>query len=213
MEPIAAEELQPYLRPTRFIDSDSPAVIQFAQAAVGPETTDVGQATRLFYAVRDSIIYDPYHIDLHPAAVRASTTLEQKFGFCVTKAILLAALARAVGIPSRLGFADLRHYQSPTKLLELMGTDVFFHGYAELFIGQRWVKATPAHNLAMCERFDIVPVEFDGHSDAVFHPLDRQGRRHTEYLRYHGTFADLPYEQIIGICRQYYPNWFGEKGG
>jgi transglutaminase-like putative cysteine protease len=93
-----------------------------------------------------------------------------------------------------------------------MGTDVFFHGYAELFIGQRWVKATPAHNLAMCERFGIIPVEFDGTSDAVFHPLDRQGRRHTEYLRYHGTFADLPYEQIIGICRQYYPNWFGEKG-
>ena len=213
MEPISAEELQPYLRPTRFIDSDAPAVVQFAETVVGPETTDAGQATRLFYAVRDSIIYDPYRIDLNPAAVRASAILEQKFGFCVTKAILLAAAARVVGIPSRLGFADLRNYQTPPRLLELMGTDVFFHGYAELLLDHRWVKATPAYNLSMCERFDFIPVEFDGRTDAVFHPFDRQGRRHVEYLRYYGTFPDLPYDQVIEICRRYYPKWFGEERG
>lgn len=205
------EEIRPYLQPTAFIDSDSPAVIQFARAVVQSETTGVGKAVCLFYAVRDGIYYDPYCVDLNPAKMKASSTLELKSGFCVTKSILFAALARAVGIPSRLGFADLRNYQIPARLFERMGTDIFLHGYAELFIDGRWVKATTAYNLSLCQRFGIMPVEFDGRVDAVFHEFDLQGRRHVEYLRGYGTFADVPYEQMMGICREYYPKWFSEE--
>jgi transglutaminase-like putative cysteine protease len=211
MEDVLAEELQAYLRPTAFIDSDSSEVIQFAQAAAGAETTDVGRAVRLFYAVRDGIYYDPYQIDLSPLALRASTILEKGFGFCVTKSILLAALARAVGIPSRLGFADLRNYQIPERLFKLMETDVFLHGYAELLLDHRWVKATTAYNLSLCERFGIIPIEFDGKTGAIFREFDRQGRRHVEYLRDHGTFADVPYDQMVELCREYYPKWFNKE--
>ena len=41
-----------------------------------------------------------------------SATLARGYGFCVNKAVLLAALARAVGIPARLGFADVRNHLS-----------------------------------------------------------------------------------------------------
>src|SRR5574341_322846 len=64
------------------------------------------------------------------------------------------AVARVVGIPARVGYADVRNHLSTPKLRELVGGDLFvWHGYAELHLEGRWVKATPAFNLTLCERF------------------------------------------------------------
>jgi MFS family permease len=42
-----------YLAPTFFLDSDHPAVVEFAKKAVGSETDSVRKAIKLFYAVRE----------------------------------------------------------------------------------------------------------------------------------------------------------------
>jgi transglutaminase-like putative cysteine protease len=197
-----------WLRPTYFLDWESRVVLDFAQQATEGETTDRGRATRLFYAVRDGLRYDPYSVSHEPEAYRASTIVATSRAFCVQKAVLLAAAARAVGLPSRLGFADVRNHLATPKLLERMGTDVFvFHGYAEFRIDGRWLKAAPTFNRELCERFGVRPLEFDGTADALLHPFDREGRRHMEYVRERGTFADLPFEEMIRVLRKAY----GEK--
>jgi transglutaminase-like putative cysteine protease len=200
------EDLAVYLRPTRWLDADHPAVRAFAEGAAGASGTTVERAVRLYYAVRDGFRYDPYAIDLSPEGFAASTTLARERGFCVAKAGLLAAAARAVGIPSRLGFADVRNHLATPRLLETMGTDVFYyHGYTELHLDDRWVKATPAFNVELCRRFGVLPLEFDGRTDSLFQPFDAEGRRHMEYLRDHGTRADMPFEEIRDAMLRRYP--------
>ena len=132
--------------------------------------------------------------------------LRRERDFCIPKAVLLAALARARGIPARLGFADVRNHLATPRLLQAMGTDLFiYHGYTELHLEGKWVKATPAFNLGLCEKAGVKPLEFDGRSDSVFHQYDRSGRRHMEYVRDHGSYADLPYAEILAAMREAAP--------
>lgn len=192
-----AEDLAPYLMPAASVDSDHPAVVAFAREHTAGIEDPREQAVALYYAVRDGFRYDPYTVDQTPAGFRASTVLERGAGYCVPKAALLAAAARVAGIPARVGFADVRNHLSSPKLLELMGTDRFvYHGYTELHLEGRWVKATPAFNRSLCEKTNTKPLEFDGREDSLLQPLDVDGRRHMEYLVDHGTYADVPIDQM-----------------
>jgi len=163
-------------------------------------------AERLFYAVRDGIRYDPYQVSRDPAAYRASTVAEGESNWCVPKSVLLAACARACGIPARLGFADVLNHLSSDKLSKSMGTDLFaWHGYAELWLDGRWVKLSTAFNIELCERFGVAPLEFDLTNGALMHPFDTHGRRHMEYVRERGSFDDLPLEAIFETFDELYP--------
>ena len=85
------------------------------------------------------------------------------------------------------------------------GTDVFvWHGYVEFLLDDRWVKATPAFNIELCERFGVLPTEFDGRSDAIFQPYDAKQRRHMEYVKDHGVWSDLPYDKVEADFRALY---------
>ncbi|MEO8137913.1 MAG: transglutaminase family protein [Betaproteobacteria bacterium] len=201
-----------HLASGEYIDSAHPSVAAFARAhAVG--TSDIERGIALYYAVRDRIRYNPF-LDLSAeSSYRASDCLAAGEGFCVGKASLLAATARAAGIPARIGFADVRNHLTTPRLREFMGSDEFiYHGYAELLLDGLWVKATPAFNLALCEKFRVKPLEFDGRSDAVFHPCDADDRRHMEYLRDHGTFEDVPFGQINAAFREFYPQLYALRG-
>jgi transglutaminase-like putative cysteine protease len=203
------EDLEIYLQPTPFIDSDHPEVIKFARRSAADAGSKTDQAVRIFFAVRDQIKYDPYTIDLAEDKFRASVVLGKKSGYCVEKALLLAAAARALGIPSRLRFATVRNHLTTERLKQIMKTDLFiYHGYTEMFLDNRWVKATPTFNLSLCERFGVKPLDFDGIHDAIFHEFDRKGNRHMEYVHDHGFFADLPYEMIMATFRKHYPMYF-----
>lgn len=203
----------PYLAPGRFIDSDAPSVIAFARRAAGDAPTDAESARRLFYAVRDGIYYDPYVAFGRPETYRASRLLEVGRGFCIPKAALLAASARVLGMRARVGFADVRNHLASARLTDLMGSNVFtWHGYTELEIGGRWVKVTPAFNATMCEKFRVKPLEFDGVNESLLHPFDEDGRRHMEYLKDRGTFADVPFEAIVADFQSRYSKLYGEYG-
>jgi transglutaminase-like putative cysteine protease len=190
---------------TRFLDFGEPSVGAFARRAAG-EGTPREKAVRLYYAVRDGIRYDPY--DFHVAAewLTASRTLQSGIGWCVPKAVLLAACCRSERIPARLGFADVKNHLATVRLLEMMGSDLFiWHGYVSMFLDGRWVKATPAFNVQMCQRFGVVPLEFDGTADSLLHPYDVRGQRHMEYVRDRGLFEDLPLAEIEADLRAAYP--------
>ena len=200
--------MQVYLQASRFIDCDSVDVQAFAQRETVGAHTDRDKAIRLYYAVRDQIRYDPYQFHLTEGNFTASHTLQAGSSYCIPKAVLLAAAARSVGIPSQLGFADVRNHLSTPRLLDLMETDVFiWHGYTLLYINDQWVKATPAFNIDMCQRFAVKPLEFDGVNDSFMHAYDQKNEKHMEYLTDHGSFADLPYQQIIQAIQQGYPKF------
>lgn len=202
----ATHPLDDYLRPGVAIDADHPAVVALAREHTAGIDDPRERAVALYYAVRDRFLYDPYALEMSPAGFRASTVIARGGGFCVPKAALLAAVARAADIPARVGFADVRNHLTSPRLMALMGTDVFaWHGYAEMWIDGAWVKATPAFNLSLCEKVGVRPLEFDGREDSLFHPLDLAGNRHMEYMRDHGPFDDVPVDRIIGAWAEVYP--------
>lgn len=194
-----------HLRATPFLDIEHPRVVALARDLVGDATTDVEKARRLFLGVREGWRYDPYTVSADPERYRASHIAATDRAYCIPKAVLLAALARASGIPARLGFADVKNHLASEKLLARLGTDVFaWHGYVLLFVGGRWVKATPAFNASLCARFGVAPLEFDGVHDAMLQPFDRAGARYMEYLADHGAFDDLPFDAIVDAFRRLY---------
>ncbi|MCB1698045.1 MAG: transglutaminase family protein [Pseudomonadales bacterium] len=202
------------LRPSRFIDSGHPAITALAGSLVDPAAGDVANAVALFYRVRDGIRYNPYLAGASPADYLASATLAAAEGWCVTKALVLAALCRAAGIPARVGYADVRNHLSTERLREAMQTDVFyFHGYTSLFLEGRWVKATPAFNIELCEKFGLRPLDFNGRQDSLYHAFNVAGNRHMEYLRERGEFIDLPYEDMMTVLREHYPRLITADGG
>ena len=202
-------ELEPQhcLAAVGLVDSDNPQVRAFAERhAQGAD--DRERAIALYYAVRDGFRYDPYRIDLSEQGMRASTVLSNGFGWCVTKAALMAAACRAAGIPARLGFADVRNHLSTERMRQTMTTDVFiWHGYTEVFLEGAWRKATPAFNIELCQRFGLHPLEFDGRSDSIYHPFDLAGNKHMEYLRERGSYADVPLAELVADFRATYPGW------
>ncbi|KAI9029431.1 hypothetical protein DFJ74DRAFT_487880 [Hyaloraphidium curvatum] len=184
------------LGPTAIVDSDHPLVVDFvAKHARGG--TDLERAVSLYYAVRDGYRYDPYKFTVTVEGLRASTVLENGYGWCVPKANLLAAVCRAAGIPARLGYADVRNHLSTAKMRASMKTDVFqWHGYVDIWLEDKWVKATPAFNKSLCDKFGWLPLDFDGRSDSIYHPFDKKGDRHMEYLAYRGVFVECPIDAM-----------------
>jgi len=201
-----------FLAPARYIDSGHPAVVAFAKKHSSGQT-NLEKAVSLYYAVRDGIRYNPFLDFSDDAVFRGSHCLETGQGFCIGKAALYAATARAAGIPARVGFADVKNHLTTPALRERMGSDLFvYHGFTEIELEGRWVKATPAFNVELCRRFRVKPLEFDGREDSIFHPFDEQDRRHMEYLRIRGSFADVPVEEITSAFREAYPVLYRMKG-
>jgi len=191
------KEREKYLKPTPVIDCGHKTVQEKANEVTKGQQGVIGKASRLFYFVRDGIKYNPYLPRYLPEHFRASNTLSRGEGFCVQKAVLLVALCRAIGIPARLRFAIIRNHLLPEKVAELLNTNILpDHGYTELYINDKWVKATPTFDLQICQKNQIIPVEFDGINDAKFHPHTQDGRFHIEYVLDRGPFADIPLHEI-----------------
>ena len=196
-----------FLAAGTFINSDSPQVIAFTTQTIAGAVDASTAVLRLYYTIRDTIIYDPYVNFADPENYRASAVLAAGRGFCIGKATLLAASARVIGVPARVGYADVRNHLTSPRLYEKMKTDTFrWHSYAELYLSGRWVKATPAFDRALCNRVGLKTLEFDGETDSLFHAFDQAGRRHMEYLVDRGAFVDVPFDTITADFLASYPS-------
>lgn len=197
-----------FLEPTGFLDFQAPSVQAFAHATVAGAATQREQAIRLYYAIRDEWRYDPFCITTKPADYVASNVMNMRgASWCVQKGVLMAACSRAVGIPAGVGLSDVTNHLTTEKLKARMGGSTLFvdHGYAVLYLEGKWVKAAPVFNLSLCQRFGVLPTEFDGVHDAVFQEYDANNRRHMEYLADHGMWSDLPLAKVVDDLRKHYP--------
>jgi len=198
-----------HLCPTYYIDSNSPEIVAFARQSIGNATSAKEKSVKLYYAVRDGFRYNPYNFRMKPHEITASHLLKAGEGHCIDKAILLAACARVVGIPSRLEFSDVKNHISSKKFVEMLNTDVFaMHGITQLFIDGKWVKCTPAFNKELCVLFNVDPLEFDGNSDSLFHAFDKNENRFMQYVAQHGVFDDFPREYFVAVMIRNYPHLF-----
>lgn len=198
--------LNTVLAATPYIDSDHPAVVAFAREVTEGATSDRERASRLFAAVRERLRYDPYTFGMPRSDYRASALLGLERAYCIPKAVLLCAAARAVGIPAWLGFADVKNHLTSDKLRSMLnGQDLYiWHGYTAFEIEGRMVKATPAFNAALCRRFGVPALEFDGVHDALLQPFDGRGRAYMEYVSDRGLFDELPLDRILDDFRALY---------
>jgi len=194
-----------YLKPTPIIDSDHLSIIDFARVTVQGIKDPVEMAVRLYFAVRDGIRYDPYSPFYLPEHYRASYVLKRGRSFCVPKVSLLCALSRACGIPSRVGLADVRNHLTTKQLIEFMGSDLFVcHGFAELYLDGKWVKATPAFNRELCEKHHVPPLEFNGREDSLFQPYNSKKQKFMEYVAFRGVYADVPVREVVNAWKEAY---------
>lgn len=194
-----------YLKPTSIIDSDHERVRDFAMETIGRSNDPVEKAVKLYLAVRDRILYDPYAPFYLPEHYRASYVLKRRRSFCIPKASLLCALGRASGIPSRVGLADVRNHLATKQLIDFIGTNLFvYHGFVEFFLEGKWVKATPAFNKELCEKHHVPPLEFNGRDDSLFQPYNMDHHKFMEYVNFYGTFVDVPVDDIVAGWKKAY---------
>jgi len=187
-----------YLTPTAIIDSDHKSIREVAEKMMSTLTDPIETAVKLYLAVRDDILYDPYSPFYLSEHYRASYVLKRGRSFCIPKASLLCALGRACGIPSRVGLADVRNHLATRQLIQFIGSDLFaYHGFVEFYLEGKWVKATPAFNSSLCERHHVPPLEFNGREDSLFQPYNLKNQKFMEYVAFHGVYADVPVEQIV----------------
>jgi hypothetical protein len=200
------------LAPTDFLDYHSPEVQDFvARWAPAAGSADTERAVSLYYAVRDTVRYEVYSADFSRSGLRASHIVRTGSGLCIHKSVLYAAALRAIAVPSRLVFTDVRNHLASARLRTLVGGDVFrYHCLTSAYLNGRWVKATPVFPRILCKLYHIAPLEFDGTTDSLHHPFDLHGRRHMEFLHTHGEFADLPYDRVVTGLRAAHPGLFGD---
>jgi len=201
-----------YTDPGEYIDSDHPAVEQFAKAAVPADASDRKKASLLYKAVRDDIRYNPYVSMSTPETFRASSVLAAGNGYCVGKAALYAAVCRVHGIPARVGFADVRNHLTTEKLRQSMGTDVFiWHGFTDVYVEGAWRKATPTFNATLCAKVGVQPLDFDGLSNALLHSFDGAGRTYMQYVNDHGSYHDVPTKFLMREMARRYAEMYREE--
>ena len=194
-----------YLTPTAIIDSDHKTIRDHARERAGQSRDPVERAVKLYLSVRDEIRYDPYTPFYLPDHYRASSVLKRGRGFCVPKASLLCALGRACAIPSRVGFATVRNHLATKQLIDFIGSDLFvYHGFVEFYLEGKWVKATPAFNIELCQRHHVVPLEFNGREDSLFQPYSLKSEEFMEYVEFHGIEADIPVDKIVEAWEKAY---------
>lgn len=204
--------MKDYLQPTEFLDFDKDSVREFAERNSFGAKNDREKAIALYAAVRDGFSYNPYIIDLRRDGLRASDLLQRTRGYCVEKAVLLAASLRAVGVPSRLSFYIVRNHIATERLEKALRKNyLVFHGAAEVFLGGRWLKTTPAFNKELCKYLGVDALEFDGTRDSIFQEYDHKGNVFMTYLHDYGAFADLPYDLYLEELAKHYPHIFGNN--
>jgi hypothetical protein len=134
LPPPADGTLGRYLDPSPFIESDDPGIVAAARTIVAGET-DPGEKVRLLLRwLRESMTREP-----SLTVPSAREVLQTRRGDCNEHAVLLAALARAAGIPARVAAGVV-----------YLDDGFYYHAWNELWLG-RWVSADAV--------FDQMPVD------------------------------------------------------
>lgn len=131
------------LTPTRLCDSHHPSIVAKVAELIAGTDTEEDRAKRIFYFVRDEI---PFRAGDY--AIPASAVLAQGHGMCVTKTLLMSALMRAAGFPTRYRWVPLDKrgffgFYPPwlNRINLLKSPTVWFHCHCEAHVDGQWTTA------------------------------------------------------------------------
>lgn len=209
--------MKKYTEPSEFIDSNNIKVRELTNDIVGNLKDNTEITKKLFFEIRDRYSYVPFKMDVTREGLKASSQVDRETGYCVSKALLLSACLRSKGIPARACFFNVRNHLGTGKLEAALKTDlIVFHGAAEVYLKDKWIKLVPAFDRALCEKLGVSTIDFDGENDAIFQefkPTDGQVSKSgfMEYTHEYGSFTDFPYDLAVGELRKHYPDAFDES--
>ena len=141
-----ANDLDIYLQPGRYTDSDSPLVVEKAKEITKGLSTDTEKTIKIFTYVRD-LSFDIVggFTMLLAGKDKASDCLREGRGFCMHKATAFAALCRASHIPARIAFQIVECLDKPfypAKIRKLYGKrPQLWHSGGEVYLNGKWIIA------------------------------------------------------------------------
>jgi transglutaminase-like putative cysteine protease len=198
-----------YLQTTPILEVDDVSTQQLIKE-IDRSTSLKEQAIALYYLVRDRFLYDSYHLDLRPEALKSSTILEKRRAWCVEKSIVLATSLRALGISSSLGYGIVINHIGVDRLTRcLKRKEIVFHGYVSGYLDGKWVKTTPAFDINVCRLSGVEPLDWDGENDALFQAYQGD-QKFMEFIHFYGDFDDVPVQLMNDEMERYYPHLFEE---
>jgi transglutaminase-like putative cysteine protease len=178
---------------TDVIDSADEAVRALAQRYSADAADEPGRVRALFDWVRDEIRYDMGPVLGERRDWTASLTLRRGYGFCQQKALLLAAMLRAIDVPAGIGIEQLLDHKIPPHFAAYMGgRHIPLHGYTLAFVSGRWQRIDATLDTALCERKRYRVVQYAPGSDRLLPETDLAGEPHVEHVGVVGEWADLP---------------------
>ncbi|WP_109300033.1 transglutaminase family protein [Aquimarina sp. AU474] len=195
-----------YLASTYFFDYKAEEIQELIKEFKNDTLTAKEKAVQLYIKIRDNWRYDPYNISLLKNGYIASSIAKKTKGHCVDKSILLIACLRGLGIPARIHLAKVKNHIGVERLTEKFGTNELTpHGMVNIYLNEKWVKASPAFNASLCRKCNVSPLEFDGENDSIFQEYNNEGNVFMEYLEDYGHFEDLPIDFIFNNMKEHYP--------
>lgn len=196
-----------FLESTFFIDYTHPEIQKKAEELIRGLSAPESRAESIFYYIRDQIVYT-FRIHLEPDMYRASSVLRMKSGFCVQKAVLFCAFARAADIPAGLFFYDIRDYTLPEQMKAVLKTDVlYYHAVAALYLGRRWIPCDATLHNNLIEKKGLMPVFFSP-TGCLMHSVTADGKRHVDYIHKYGLYEDVPLKEMLEAFKNHYPHLY-----
>ena len=203
-----------YLEATYYFDYKDEAIQDLISEFKTPALPHREKAIGLYLKIRDQWKYNPYHISLAKEKFRASVIAGKSTGNCVEKSILLIACLRGVGIPARLHLGKVKNHIAVERLTEKFGSNELTpHGMVNIYLNKKWLKASPAFNKTLCEKFRVAPLEFDGENHSFLQQYNSEGSLFMEYTDDYGHFEDVPVEFMKQNIKAHYPHIFDLEDG
>jgi len=126
--PIRDPDMKKYLDPSTFVQSDDAEIVRVAREVASEVRSSYAAAKRLELWVYRNI----REKNLDRAFASAKEVMQDRAGDCTEHAVLLAALLRAAGIPSR-GASGILYFELPGA-----GPAFAYHMWTEAYVGD-WV--------------------------------------------------------------------------
>ena len=127
-----------YLKKTRMLNYDCESIRTLVSERNWNQLDDYHKIGAVYDFVRNEILFGYNRSDL----LTAEEVLRDGYGQCNTKATLLMALLRAVGIPCRLHGSEVdKHFQEGVTggIIAALAPDKIVHTWAEVFYDGRWI--------------------------------------------------------------------------
>ncbi|MHC4201517.1 MAG: transglutaminase-like domain-containing protein, partial [Planctomycetota bacterium] len=126
--PIRDPDMKKYLDPSTFVQSDDAEIVRVAREVASEVRSSYAAAKRL----EQWVFRNVKEKNLDRAFASAKEVMQDRAGDCTEHAVLLAALLRAAGIPSR-GASGILYFELPGA-----GPAFVYHMWTEGYVGD-WV--------------------------------------------------------------------------